>query len=139
MDFMIAFAFALSPLMYFINASTAGFPLALSPNRVGGQDAAGPCAHQPKVPLLAPCCSHQWKLCRQSQSLLYTVILISDIAGDELALTAIEYSDKLTVIAVLIHDKNCDCRRSYLRHATAQPVTADLQQRAPLLREINEV
>jgi hypothetical protein len=53
MDFMIAFAFALSPLMYCINASTAGFPLAPSPNRVDGQDTAGPCAHQPSVPLLA--------------------------------------------------------------------------------------
>ena len=67
------------------------------------------------------------------------MILISDIAGDELALTAIEYSHKMTVITVLVHDKNCDCRRSYLRHAAAQPVTADLQQRVPLLREINEV
>ena len=130
MDFMIAFA--LSPLMYFINASTAGFPLALSPNRVGGQDAAGPCAHQPNVPLLAPCCSLQWKLCRQSQSLLCTVILISDTAGDELALTATEYSHKITAITVLVHNKNCDCRRSCLRHTTTQPVTADLQQRVPL-------
>ncbi len=65
--------------------------------------------------------------------------LISDIAGHELALTAIEYSHKMTAITVLVHDKNCDCRRSYLRHATAQPVTADLQQRVLLLREINEV
>ena len=56
----------------------------------------------------------------------------SDIAGDELALTAIEYGEKMTVIEVLVRDKNCDCRRSYLRHATAQPVTADLQQRVPL-------
>ena len=67
------------------------------------------------------------------------MILISDIAGNELALTAIEYSDKMTVITVIVYDKNCDCRRSYLRHATAQPVTADLQQRLPLLREINEI
>ena len=67
------------------------------------------------------------------------MIIISDIAGNELALTAIEYSHKMAVITVLMHDKNCDCRRSYLRHASAQPVTADLQQRAPLLREINEV
>ncbi len=65
--------------------------------------------------------------------------LISDIAGDELALTSTEYSHKITAITVLVNDKNCDCRLSYLRHATAQPVTADLQQRAPLLREINEV
>jgi hypothetical protein len=56
----------------------------------------------------------------------------SNIAGDELALTAIEYSHKMTVITVLLPDKNCDCRRGYLRHATAQPVTADLQQRVPL-------
>jgi hypothetical protein len=67
------------------------------------------------------------------------VTFISDILGEELALTAVEYSDKMTVITVLVRDKNCDCRRSYLRHATAQPVTADLQQRVPLLREINEV
>jgi hypothetical protein len=137
MDFMIAFA--LSPLMYFINASTAGFPLALSPNRVGGQDAAGPCALQPNVPLLAPCCSHQWKLCRQSQSLLCTVILISDIAGDGLALTAIEYSEKMTVITVLTNGKDCYYRRSKLRRVPAPPVTDDLQQRVPPLREINEV
>jgi hypothetical protein len=67
------------------------------------------------------------------------VTFISDILGDELALTAVECSDKMTVITVLVRDKNCDCRRSYLRHATAQSVTADLQQRVPLLREINEV
>ena len=67
------------------------------------------------------------------------MIRISDIAGDGLALTAVEYGEKMTVIAVLVRNKNCDCRRSYLRHATAQPVTADLQQRVPLLREINEV
>ena len=63
----------------------------------------------------------------------------SDIAGDELALTAIKYSHKMTVITVLVIDKNFDCRHIYLCHATAQPVTADLQQRVPLLREINEV
>jgi hypothetical protein len=63
----------------------------------------------------------------------------SDIAGDGLALTTIEYGHKMAVITVLVKDKNCDCRRTYLRHATAQPVTADLQQRVPLLREINEV
>lgn len=67
------------------------------------------------------------------------MIIISDIAGDELALTATEYSHKMTAITVLVDDKNCDCRRSYLRHATAHPLTADLQQRVPLLREINEV
>ena len=67
------------------------------------------------------------------------MILISDIAGDELALTAIEYSHKMTVITVLVAYKNCDYRHGYLCHATAQPVTADLQQRVPLLREINEV
>jgi hypothetical protein len=36
----------------------------------------------------------------------------SDIAGDGLALTAIEYSHKMTVISVLVNDKNCDCKRS---------------------------
>ena len=73
------------------------------------------------------------------QSLLATVTDISDIASAGIALTAIKYGEKMTVMTVLVHDKNCDCRRSHMRHATAQPVTADLQQRAPLLREINEV
>jgi hypothetical protein len=32
----------------------------------------------------------------------------SDIAGDGLALTTIEYGHKMAAIAVLISDKNCD-------------------------------
>ena len=67
------------------------------------------------------------------------MIVISDIAGSGLAFATIEFNEKLTVITVLIRDKDCDCRRSHLRHVTARPVTAALQQRVPPLREIHEI
>ena len=67
------------------------------------------------------------------------MIVISNINCAGIALTAIGYGDILTVITVLIEAKDCDYRRSQLRHVTARPVTAALQQRVPPLREIHEV
>jgi hypothetical protein len=67
------------------------------------------------------------------------VIAISYIVGNVLALTASGYGEKMSVMVVLMLGKDCDCRRSHLRHVTALPVTADLQQQVPPLREFHEV
>ena len=67
------------------------------------------------------------------------MIVISDIAGTGLALTAIGFGERMTVIQVLMNDKDWDCGRGQLRHVTAPPVTAALQQRVPPLREVHEV
>ena len=49
---------------------------------------------------------------------------LAAMADCGLDLAAIEYREKVTVIAVHARYKDCDCRRSYLRHAKAHPFTA---------------
>lgn len=79
------------------------------------------------------------KLCRQLQSLHGAVTVLSDILGTEFSLTSRTFGERMTVISVLIQDKDCDCRCSQLRHDTVRPVADALQQRVPPLRKFHEV
>ena len=47
------------------------------------------------------------------------MIVISDIEGPGLTLTYIGKDEKMTVIAVSMRHKDCDCRRIHVRHDTA--------------------